>query len=244
MFSHPVMSNSLWPHGLQHTRPPCPSPSPGVGPSSCSLHRWCHPTISSSGGLFSFCPQSFPASRTFPMNCLFSSDDQNIGTSASASILPVNMQGWPPLRLTGLISLLSKGLSGIFSSTTVRRHQFFDIAFFMVQLSQLYVTTGKTIVLTTWTFVGRIMSLFFNILSTFVITFLPRSNCLLISWLQSLYAVILEPKKRKSVTTIFPFYLPCSNGTIRHDLSFVFFKKHFVLSWLFHSLSSPSSRGS
>ena len=191
-----------------------------------------------------FHPQSFPASRTFPMNCLFSSDDQNIGTSASASILPVNMQGWPPLRLTGLISLLSKGLSGIFSSTTVRRHQFFDIAFFMVQLSQLYVTTGKTIVLTTWTFVGRIMSLFFNILSTFVITFLPRSNCLLISWLQSLYAVILEPKKRKSVTTIFPFYLPCSNGTIRHDLSFVFFKKHFVLSWLFHSRSSPSSRGS
>ena len=143
--------------------------------------------------------------------------------SASASVLPVNIQGWPPLRLTSLISLLSKGLLGIFCSTTVWRHQFFDIAFFMVQLSQLYVTTGKTIVLTTWAFVGRIMSLLFNILSIFVIVFLPRGNCPLISWLQSLYAVILEPKKRKSVTTIFPFYLPCSNGTRCHDLRFFFF---------------------
>ena len=132
------------------------------------LILWCPPLLH---------PPSFPASGTFPMNCLFSSDDQNIG--ASASVLPVNVQGWPPLRLTGLISLLSKGLSGIFSSTTVRRHLFFDNAFFMVQLSQLYVTTGKTIVLTTWTFVGRIMSLLFNILSMFVITFLPRSNYLL-----------------------------------------------------------------
>ena len=183
-------------------------------------------------------PQSFPASGTFPMSCLFSSDDQNIGASASASVLPVNIQGWPPLRLTSLISLLSKGLLGIFCNTTVRRHQFFDIAFFMVQLSQLYVTTGKTIVLTTWAFVGRIMSLLFNILSIFVIVFLPRSNCPLISWLQSLYAVILEPKKRKSVTTIFPFYLPCSNGTRCHDLRFFFFK-YFVLSWLFPLFLHP-----
>ena len=121
----PVLSDSLWPHGLQLARPPCPSPSPGVCPSSCSLHHWCHPAISSSDALFSFCPQSFPASGIFPMSWLFAPDDQNTG--ASASVLPVNIQGWSPLRLTGLISLLSKGLSGVFSSTTVRRHQFFGV---------------------------------------------------------------------------------------------------------------------
>ena len=114
---------TLPPHGLQHARPPCHSPSFGVCISSCSLHWWCHPAISSSEALFSFCPQSFPVPGTFPMSRLFESDDQNTG--ASASVLPVNIQGWSPLRLTGLISLLSKGLSGVFSSTTVRRHQFF-----------------------------------------------------------------------------------------------------------------------
>ena len=106
LFSCPGMSNSLWPHGLQHVRYPCPS---GVCPSSRLLHQWCHPAISSSDALFSSCPQSFPASGTFPMSHLFTSDDQNTG--ASASVLPVNIQGWSPLRLTGLNSLLSKGLS-------------------------------------------------------------------------------------------------------------------------------------
>ena len=119
LFSHPVMSDSLWPHGLQHIRPPCPSLSPGVCPSSCSLQRWCRPAISSSDALFSFCPQSFPALGTFPMNHLFISDDQNTG--ASASVLPVNIRGWSPLRLTGLISLLQ--LSGVYSSATVQSHQ-------------------------------------------------------------------------------------------------------------------------
>ena len=114
LFSHPVVSDSLWPHGLQHARSPCPSPSPGVCPSS--LHQWCHPAILSSNTLFSFCPQSFPVSGTFPMSHLLASGDQNTGASASASVLPVNIQGWYPLRLTGL---LSKGLSGVFSSTTV-----------------------------------------------------------------------------------------------------------------------------
>ena len=126
LFSCSVMSHSLWPHGLQHIRPLCPSPSPRVCPSSYWLHQWCHPAISSFGALFS-CPWSFPASGSFPMSCLFASDDQNIGASASASILPVNIQSWSPFRLTGLISLLSKGLSGVFSSTRVRRHQFFCI---------------------------------------------------------------------------------------------------------------------
>ena len=109
LFSLPVMSNSLRPHGLQHARPPYPSPSPKVCPSSCLLSWWCHPAISSSDALFSFCPQSIPASRTFPMSQLFTSDDQNTWASASASVLPTGIQGWFPLRLTALIFLLSKG---------------------------------------------------------------------------------------------------------------------------------------
>ena len=127
LFNHPVVSDSLLYHGMLPARPPCPSPSPGVCPSSCSLHCWCHAAISSSDALFSFCTQSFPASGTFPMSCLFASDDQNPGASASASALPVNIQGWSHLKLTSLISLLSKGLSGVFSSTTVWRHQSFGI---------------------------------------------------------------------------------------------------------------------
>ena len=98
-----------------------------VCPSSCPLHQWCHPAISSSDALFAFCPQSLPASGTFPVSWLFTSDDQNTGASASASVFPMSIQGWFPLRLTGLISLLSKGLSRVFSSTTVWRHQFFGI---------------------------------------------------------------------------------------------------------------------
>ena len=117
------MSNSLWPHRLQPARPSCPSPSPGDCPSPCSLYRRRRPAISSSDAVFSFCPQSSPAPGTFLMSCLFASDDQNAWASASASVLPGNVQGWSPLRLTGVISLLSKGLSGDFSSTTVRRHQ-------------------------------------------------------------------------------------------------------------------------
>ena len=127
MFSCPVMSNPLWLHGLQHARPACPSPSPRACQSSCSLHWWCHSAVSSSDALFSFCPQYFPAAGTIPMNHLFVSGDQNTGISALASVFPVNIQGWCPLRLTGLISLLSKGLSGVFSSSTVWRHQLFHI---------------------------------------------------------------------------------------------------------------------
>ena len=135
LFCRSIMSNSL-PlvsglmsplvlRGLQHARPPCPSPSPGVCSNWCSLSRWCHPTISSSVGPFSFCPQSFPASGSFLMSHFFVSDGQSIGASASASVLPMNIQGWFSLWLTGLISLLSKGLSTVFSNTTVQKHQFF-----------------------------------------------------------------------------------------------------------------------
>ena len=120
------MTNSLPPRGLQHTRLPCPSLSFRVCSNSCPLSWWCHPTISSSVALFSSCPQSFPALGSFPISQLLASDGQSIGGWASASALPVNIQGWFPLGLTGLISLLSKGLSSIFSNTTIRKHQFFS----------------------------------------------------------------------------------------------------------------------
>ena len=119
-----VVSDSLRPHESQHTRPPCPSPTPGVYSNSCPLSQWCHPTVSSSVIPFSSCPQSFPASGSFPMSQLFSWGGQSIGASASASVLPLNTQDWS-LGWTGGISLQSKGLSRVFSNTTVQKHQFF-----------------------------------------------------------------------------------------------------------------------
>ena len=125
-FSRSVMFSSLQPHGLQHTRPPCPSPIPRVNPNSCPLSQWCHPTISSSIVPFSSCPQSFPASGSFQMNQLFASGSQSVGVSASTSVLPMNTQDWFPLGWTGCISLQFKGLSRVFSNTTVQKHQFFS----------------------------------------------------------------------------------------------------------------------
>ena len=116
---------SLWSHGLQHTRPPCPSPTPGVYSNSYSSSWWCHPTISSSVVPFSSFPQSFPASESFPMSLLFPSGGQSIGASASTSVLPMNTQDWFPLGWTGWVSLQSKWLSRVFSNTTVQKHQFF-----------------------------------------------------------------------------------------------------------------------
>ena len=124
-FSHSVMSDSLRPHEPQHARPPCPSPTPGVYPNPCSSSQWCHPTSSSSIIPFSSCPQSLPASGSFPMSQLFTWGGQSIGVSASASALPMNTQDWSPLGWTGWISLQSKGLSRVFSNTTVQKHQFF-----------------------------------------------------------------------------------------------------------------------
>ena len=120
------MSNSLRPHGLQHARPPCPSPTPAVYSNSCPSSRWCHPTISSFVIPFSSRLQSFPSSGSFQMSQLFASGGQSIGVSASASVLPMNIQGCFPLGLTGLISLPSKGLSTVFCNTTVQKHQFFS----------------------------------------------------------------------------------------------------------------------
>ena len=135
------------------------------------------------------------------MSQLFASDGRSIGVSASTSVLPMNTQEWSPLGWTGWISLQSKGLSRVFFNTTVQKHQFFGVqAFFIVQLSHPYMTTGKTIALTRRTFVGKVMLLLFNMLPRLVITFLLRSKCLLISWLKSPSAVILEPRKIKSAT--------------------------------------------
>ena len=124
-FSCSVVSDSLWPHGLQHARPPFPSPTPRVYSNSCPLSRWCHPTVSSSVIPFSWL-QSFPTSRSFQMSQFFASGGQNIGVSASPSVLPMNIQDWFPLGWTGWISLQSKGLSRVLSNTTVQKHQFFN----------------------------------------------------------------------------------------------------------------------
>ena len=124
-FSLSVVSDSLRPHELQHARPPCPSPTPGVHPNPCPLSRWCYPTISSSVVPFSSCPQSFPASGSFPVSQLSTSGGQSIRVSASTSVLLMNTQDWSPLGWTGWISLQTKGLSRVFSNTTVQKHQFF-----------------------------------------------------------------------------------------------------------------------
>ena len=173
------MSNSLQPHESQHSRPPCPSP--GVYLNSCPSSRWCHPAISSSVIPFSSCLQSFPTSGSFPISQLLISDGQSIGVSASASVLPMNIQEWFPLGLTGWISLLPKGLSRVFSNTPIQKHQFFSAQLSLWSNSHPYMTTGKTIALTRQTFVGKVMSLFLTwCLGLF---FLPRSKSLLISWL-------------------------------------------------------------
>ena len=164
-FSPSVLSDSLRPHGRQHARLPCPLPTPGACSNSCPLSRWCHPTISCSVIPFSSCLQSFPASGYFPVSQFFPSGGQRIGVSASASVLAMKIQNWFPLGSTGLISLQSKRLSRVFSNTTVQKHQFKrPSAFFRIQLSHPYMTTGKTIALIRQTFVSKVMSLLYNML--------------------------------------------------------------------------------
>ena len=183
-------------------------------------------------------PSIFPSIRVFPVSLLFSSGVQSIGASASASVLPVNIQGWFPLVLTSLISLKSKGLSRDFSSTTIWKHQFFGAQPSLWSNAHLYVTVGKT----RQTFVGKVMCLLLNMLSKFVITFIPRSKHLLISWWQSLSTAILEPKERKSVTVSI-FSPSICHKVMRSDAMFLVF---WVLSFkpAFHSALSPLSRGS
>ena len=161
LFHFSVMSDSLQPHGLQYDMLPCRSPSPRACSNSCPLSLWCHPTISSSVTAFSCCSQSLLASGSFPLSQFFASGSQSTGVSASASVLPMNIQDWFPLGWTDLIPLLSKGLR-FFSSTMISK--VFKIlqcsASLMVQLSRPYITTGKTTTLTIWTFVGKVMSRF------------------------------------------------------------------------------------
>ena len=143
-FSHSHMSNSLQPHGLQHTRLPCPSPTPGTCSNSCPSSWWCHPTISSSVIPFSSCLQSSPASGSFPMSKFFASGGQSVGALTSASVFSMNIYDWFPLGLTALISLQSKGLSRVLQHLISKASILWCSAFFMVQLSHPYMTTGKT----------------------------------------------------------------------------------------------------
>ena len=160
-FSRSVMSDSLWLHGLQHARLPCPSTTPGACSNSCPSSQWCYPTISSSVVPFSSWLQSFPPSGSFQMSQFFVLGCQSTGVSTSASVLPVNIQDWFPLEWTGLISLQSKGLSRVLSNihsskASILRHS----ASFRVQLSHPYMTTGKTVALNRWTCVGKVVSAF------------------------------------------------------------------------------------
>ena len=150
------MSDFLQPHGMQLARLPCLSPTPGACSNSCPLSQWCDATISSSVIPFSYCLQSFPALGSFPTSQFFALCGQSIGVSASASVLPVNIQDWFPLEFTCWTSSQPKGPSRAFSNTTVQKHQFFGTQpFFTDQLSHPYMTTGKNIALTRWNFVGK-----------------------------------------------------------------------------------------
>ena len=237
-FSRSVVFDSLPPHELQHVRPPCPSPIPGVHPNPHPSSRWCHSAISSSVIPFSSCPQSLPASGSFPMSQLFPWGGQSTGVSASASELPMNTQDWSPLGMDWLDLLAVQGtLKSLLQNHSSKASILWHSAFFTVQFSHPSMTTGKTIALTRWTFAGKVISLLFNILSRLVVTFLPRRKRLFISWLQSPPAVILEPPKIKSdtVSTVSP--------SISHEMMgpdatiFVFwmlsFKPTFSLSFHF-----------
>ena len=165
-FSRYVMSDSLWPHGLQHARLPYPSLSPRVCLNSYPLYQWCHPTISPFVAPFSSCLQSFPAPGSFPLSQLFPSGGQSTGASALASVLPMIIWSWFPLGVTDLISLLSKEHSRVFSSTTTQKHQFFDAQPSLWSNSHIltWLSVGKTIALVIRSFVGKVMSLVFNTL--------------------------------------------------------------------------------
>ena len=223
MLSCSVVSESLWPRWLEGIpRLPLSFTVFWSSLKLMSVSWWRYPTISSSFAPFSSCPQSFPASWSFPVSQLFTSGGQSIGVSASAAVLPMSIQDWFPLGWTGLISMLSKGVSSLLqhpnSKASVLRHS----AFFMVQLSHPYMTNGKTIALTRLIFVGKVMSLLFNTLSSFLIAFLPKGKSLVISWLQSPSAVILEPRKIIChCFHCFPIYLLWSDGIKCHDLSFL-----------------------
>ena len=220
-FSRSVVSNSLQPHELQHSRPPCRSPTPRVYPNSCPSSQWGHPAISASVVPFSSWPQSLLASGSFSNQSTLHMRWPKY-LSFSFSISPSNEHpGLISFRMDWLDLLaVQRILKSLLQHHSSKASILWHSAFFTVQLSHPYMTTGKTIALTRWTFVGKVMSLLFNMLSRVVITFLPRSKGLFISWLQSPSAVILEPPKNK-VWHCFPIYFPWSDGTRCHDLNFL-----------------------
>ena len=202
--SRSVAADSSRPHEPQHTRLPWPSPTPRVYWNSCPLSWWCHPTISSSLIPFSSYLQSFPASGSFPMNQLFTSGGQSIWVSVSASVFPMSIQDWFSLRRDCLDLLAVQGtLKSLLQHHSSKASILPCSAFFMAKLLHPYMTTGKTIALTRWTFIGRVMSLLFNVLSRLVIAFLPRNKYLLISWMQllTLDSPYSSPKLNIKTTT-------------------------------------------
>ena len=215
------MSDSLQPHGLQHASLPVHHQHPDL--AQTHVHR-VGDAIQTSHPLLSLSAPTFNLSQhqgLFKWVRSLQRVAKLLGVSASASVLPVNIQDWFSLGWTGWISLQSKGLSRVFSNTTVQKHQLFSTQLSLWSNSQHpYVTTGKTIALTRWTFVGKVMSLLFNMLSRLVIAFLSRSKCFLISWLQSLSAVIFGAPQNK-FCHCFPIYLPWSDGTRCYDLHFL-----------------------
>ena len=216
-----VVSDSLWPHGLQHARLPCPSPNPGAYSNSCPSSRWCHPTISSSVIPFSSHLQSFSAPGSFQMSQFFASGGQSTRVSASVSVLPVNIQDRFPLGLTDLITLqgtLKSLLQHHSSKASILQHS----AFFIVQLSQPYMTTGKTIALARQTFVCQLMSLLFNMLSMLVIAFLPGNKDLNFMAAISICSDFGAPQNKVwCCFHCFPICLPWVDGIGCHDLSFL-----------------------
>ena len=218
----------------QHARPPCSSPTPGACSNSCALSWWCHQTISFLVVPFSSYLQSFPASRSFQMSQLLASDGQSIGVSAS--VLPMYIQDWFPLALTGLIFLLSKGFSRVFFNTSSKASALWQSDLFMVQLSFPYLTTGKAITLTIQPWVGKVVSLLFNMMSQLVIAFLPKEQ---VSF-NLMAAVTIHSDfgaQESNVPHCLPIYLPWSDGTRYHDLSFLnveFSVSFFTLLFHFH----------
>ena len=214
-FSSVALSSlTLRPHESQHARPPCPSATPRDYSNSCPSSRWCHPDISSSVVPFSSCPQSLPASGSFPMSQPFAWGGQSIGVSASASVLPTNTQDWSPLGWTGWISLQSKGLWRVFSNTTVQKHQFFGAQLSSQSNSHIHTwPLEKTIDLTRRTFVGNVM--LFHMLSSLVITFLPIlyviGTQIMIHNFEKLFSIYYYEKMLAVFpvcSTIYPYFTP------------------------------------
>ena len=239
-FSRSVVSDSLRPHESQHARPPCPKPTPGVHSNPCPSSQWCHPTISSSVVPFSFCPQSFPASGSFPTSQFFASGWAEYWSFSFSISLSNEYSGLISFRMDWLdLPAVQGTLKSLFQHHSSKASILLHLAFCVVQISHPYMTIGKTIALTRQTFVGKVKSLAFNMLSRFFITFLPRSTGLFISchhlqWFGS----------PKSSLPLFPLFLHLFTMKWWDRMPWCLFSECWALSQLFHSPLSPSSRGS